>query len=93
MSYPVLSKSAKQNENDTKLCAVCGAKATVRCMGCKARYYCGPEHQSDDGSKHKEHCVKNQATEGFGNNGLKPRSYEQAIKEDKGKWGTYRGYY
>lgn len=38
----------------------CSKVAKNRCARCKRVYYCSPEHQKDDWSFHKNHCIANQ---------------------------------
>lgn len=37
-------------------CELCGSPATLKCSGCKDKYYCGKDHQKSDWKRHKELC-------------------------------------
>lgn len=43
--------------SDETRCAVCNVLASLKCMACKAVYYCGKEHQKIHWRKgHKHNC-------------------------------------
>lgn len=37
-------------------CAICEKSASLRCAGCRRRFYCSKEHQRDDWTSHKLSC-------------------------------------
>jgi len=42
-------------------CCVCGKAKSQRCTGCYIVWYCGPECQKEDWSKHKANCKETRA--------------------------------
>ena len=72
---------AKVKEESKKMCAVCDKPATLKCLVCYQRCYCGPDHQSKDWAKHKPQCerlMKGLGSDGKQNQG---RSFQQDRKE------------
>ena len=43
-------------ENDVGLCAVCQGRAELKCMACKAVFYCSRACQKRHWKKHKFEC-------------------------------------